>query len=69
MNRRQALLSSLMLIPFGTNKEQQSGIFTYNSMQNYYVSYNFTNGILTIANKVKSITISLDEIMDALESK
>lgn len=68
MNRRQALLSCGLLLPFFQTKDWNS-IQLSQFESNYTISFAPKEGILTITSKTRNVKVSIDEIMDALESK
>ena len=67
MTRRQALISAAMLVPFGLPKDGQLTPFGLGGEAVFSLHYNWTEGTLTIRSKTRSVTVSIEEIMDALE--
>lgn len=67
MNRRQAL-QACALLPFFDQKLVGAGDqfrWTEQAQQQYSISFSF-NGTLTIRGPKRSVTVSVEEIMDAL---
>ena len=68
MTRRQALISAAILVPFAQTTDNRFGVTMKPlPMPKFTLSYSLEEGTITIASKTRSVTVSMDEIMDALD--